>query len=151
MAEYLHKCAFSPLLLTFQRAIRKGYFQSWPGIDNINFEKIITNLIPTTKGHLDQERANLQSTQVDKDEEEEDFEPKDGNLTKVYKNSAKLYAFKPKEKTYLNQTGRFPFWSSRGNKYIMIMYDHDLNAILVTALKNKQAKTIANAWESLHT
>ena len=109
MTEFLHKCAFSPFLSTFQRAIRKGHFQSWPGIDNIHSEKIITNLIPTAKGHLDQERTNLQSTQIESDDKEDDFEPKDGNSTKTYENSAKLYAFKPKEKTYLDQTGIFPF------------------------------------------
>ena len=125
--------------------------KSWPGIDNINFEKIITNLIPTAKGHLDQERTNLQSTQLGNNDKEDNFGPKDGNSTKTYKNSVKLYAFKPKGKTYSDQTGRFPFRSSHGNEYIIIMYDHNLNAILVTALKNRQAKTIADSWESLHT
>ena len=63
LAEYLHKCAFSPCLSTFLKAIRLGHFQSWPGIDSINFKNIIENLVPTAKGHLDQERKNLQSKQ----------------------------------------------------------------------------------------
>ena len=45
------------------KAIRLGHFQSWPGIDSVNFKNIIENLVPTAKGHLDQERKNLQSTQ----------------------------------------------------------------------------------------
>ena len=57
---------------------------------------------------------------------------------------------KPKETTYSDQTGRFPYRSSRGNEYIMVMYDYDSNAILATPLKNRQAKTIADAWELLH-
>ena len=56
LAEYLHKCSFSPERSTFQRAIKKGDFLSWPGIDSINFNKVIKNLTPTAKGHLDQER-----------------------------------------------------------------------------------------------
>ena len=28
-------------------------------------------------------------------------------------------------KLYSDQTGRFPVTSSRGNKYVMIVYDHD--------------------------
>ena len=64
LAEYLHKCAFSPPLETFRKAIKKEHFVTWPGIDEINFEKIITNLVPTAKGHLDQECANLQSTKA---------------------------------------------------------------------------------------
>ena len=62
LAENLHKCAFSPSLSTFQRAIWKGRFLTWPGITSINFKKFVHNLVPTAKGHLDQERANLQST-----------------------------------------------------------------------------------------
>ena len=148
LAEYLHKCAFSPSLPTFQRAIRNGNLVTWPGINDINFEKYVQNLVPTAKGHLDQERSNLQSTK-ENNPEEEDFKPTDGK-EKTWENAAILYAFKPKEKTYSDQTGRFPHRSSRGNEYIMVMYDYDSNAILVTALKNRQAKTIVEAWESLH-
>ena len=32
LAEYLHKCAFSPSITTFQKAIRRGHFITWPGI-----------------------------------------------------------------------------------------------------------------------
>ena len=49
-------------------------------------------------------------------------------------------------KLYSDQTGRFPVISSKGNKYIMIVYDHDSNAILARPLKTKsgheQLKTI---------
>jgi hypothetical protein len=31
---------------------------------------------------------------------------------------------------YTDQTGRFPMVSSKGDKYIMILYDYDSNAIL---------------------
>ena len=150
LAEYLHKCCFSPALSTFARAIKKGNFITWPGIENINFIKTIRNLAPTAKGHLDQERANLQSTKNNNTEELEDFEPSDGIAMKTWHNAAILYPFKPKEKTYSDQTGRFPYRSSRGNEYTMVMYDFDANAILVEPLKNRQAKSIANAWESLH-
>ena len=101
--------------------------------------------MPTAKGHLDQERKKLQSTKPKKEEIiDEDFEPKDGNSTKTYENTAIVYAFDPQEKTYSDQT----HCSSRGNEYLMVMYDHDENAILVKALRNRQAKTLADTWES---
>ena len=56
----------------------------------------------------------------------------------------------PKLTTYSDQTGRFPHRLSCGNEYIMVMYDYDANAILATWLKNCQAKTLADAWESLY-
>eukprot|EP00957_Ditylum_brightwellii_P211412 15366140-Ditylum_brightwellii.AAC.4 len=49
-AVYFHACAFSPPLSTFQAAVKKGNFIKWP------------ETAAMEKGHLDQERKNLQST-----------------------------------------------------------------------------------------
>ena len=152
LAEYLHKCAFSPSLSTFLKAIRKGHFITWPGISDINFERVIKNILPTAKGHLDQERSNLQSTKIphNNDEEDEDYFPHDGMGAKTHENIAVIYPFTPKLTTYSDQTGRFPHRSSRGNEYLVIMYDYDSNAILCEPIKNRQARTITDAWERLH-
>ena len=138
LAEYLHKCAFSPSLSTFQKTIRKGNFVTWPGINEINFKKFIINILPTAKGHLDQERANLQSTKrTDNDDNtDEDYFPMDGMGKKTYENAAMVYPMKPKLLTYSDQIGWFPHRSSRGNEYVMVMYDYDSNAILCAPLKN---------------
>jgi hypothetical protein len=37
---------------------------------------------------------------------------------------------------YTDKTGRFPVASSKGNKYIMILYDYDSNAILAQSIKD---------------
>ena len=119
----------------------------WPGIEEINFDKLITNKLPIAKGHLDQEQANLKRTKVANDEDI-DLNPTDGLAIKTRKNITKLHPLK--DKTYSDQTGRFPHRSSRVNKYIMIMYDQDANTILAKAIPNLQAKTIASALEDLH-
>ena len=150
LAEYLHKCAFSPSLSTFQKAISKGHFITWPGINDINFNKFITNTLPTAKGHLDQERANLQSTKPQRDVDSEDYFPDDGIAKKTYENATLIYAMNKKLTTYSDQTGRFPHRSSRGNEYVMIMYDYDANTILCAPLKNRQEKSITEAWTGLH-
>ena len=62
LANFLHACAGSPTLGTFQKAIDNGNFITWPNINNINLKKYKPNEIATAKGHLDQERKNLQST-----------------------------------------------------------------------------------------
>ena len=82
--------------------------------------------------------------------DDDDFSPNNGDTSKTYLNMAKLFNAKPKETTYTDQTGRFPYRSSRGNEYIMVMYDYDSNAILTTPLKNRQAKTLTDAWELFH-
>ena len=46
----------------------------------------------------------------------------------------------------MDLTGRFPTRSISGNEYILVCYHYDSNAILVEALKNRQAQTITDAW-----
>ena len=102
LREYLHKCAFSPCLSTFMKAIQLGHFQSWPGTKSINFKHVIQNIIPTAKGHLDQERQNLQSTKDDADDYFPQHEP-----DKTYKYATQIVCAKPKETSYADLTGRF--------------------------------------------
>jgi hypothetical protein len=40
---------------------------------------------------------------------------------------------------YTDQTGRFLVVSSKGNKYIMMLYDYDSNAILAQTIKYRTA------------
>ena len=51
---------------------------------------------------------------------------------------------------YSDLTGQFFHVSSRGNKYLLTIYDHDANAILAGPLKTRQAKEIATVWERKH-
>ena len=64
LADYLHACAFSSTLPTFNEAIKNGQFLSWPSIEKINFNKFLSDQTATHLGHMDQERSNLQSTKL---------------------------------------------------------------------------------------
>ena len=72
LAQFLHACAFSPSISTFQKIINKGNFVTWPGIDELNFKNLIGSPLATQLGHIDQERKNLQSTK-DTDNDEDFF------------------------------------------------------------------------------
>ena len=37
---------------------------------------------------------------------------------------------------FLDETGRFPRFSNRGDSSVMVLYDNDSNAILTESLKN---------------
>ena len=52
--------------------------------------------------------------------------------------------------TYTDQTGKFPYTSTRGNKYIFTLYDYDANCILVKAIPDQNASTLVDAWTSTH-
>ena len=47
---------------------------------------------------------------------------------------------------YTDSTGKFPYRSTRGNNYIMVAYNYDVNAILAEQVKNRQAATLLEAW-----
>jgi hypothetical protein len=48
---------------------------------------------------------------------------------------------------YTDQTCRFPVVSSKGNKYIMILYDYDSNAILAQPIKYRTAPELLRAFQ----
>ena len=52
---------------------------------------------------------------------------------------------KPKNVAYIDFTGRFPYRSSRGNKYILVGYHYGDNAISAESLKNRKLTTITEA------
>ena len=62
LAQYLHACAFPPSISTFQESINNDNFVTWPGIRGFNSKILLKTTEATLKGHIDQERQNLQST-----------------------------------------------------------------------------------------
>ena len=67
LANFLHACAGSPSIRTFQDAINNNFLATWPGIDKLNMKYLITDHTNIALGHLDQERKNVQSTKVTSD------------------------------------------------------------------------------------
>ena len=56
----------------------------------------------------------------------------------------------PKNSGYTDLTGHFPYRSSRGNKYIMVAYSYNINAILEKAINNRSTSSITSAWKYLN-
>jgi hypothetical protein len=52
---------------------------------------------------------------------------------------------------FTDQTGRFPVVSSKGNKYVMVLYDYDSNAILAEPIKSRNQSELVRAYQKLHT
>ncbi len=162
LVKFLHAACFSPATSTFLRAFKNGNFITWPGLT----EKLITKFLPTSeatiKGHLNQERKNQQSTKNpssalptttsnENEEDEDDFFPQqDVPNVKTHDCCGIMLPFETTSTAYSDLTGRFPHQSSRGNQYLLVIYDYDSNAILVEPLKNRAAGTIRTAWEKLH-
>jgi hypothetical protein len=51
---------------------------------------------------------------------------------------------------HIYNDGKFPITSSRGNKYIMVFYDYDSNAILTEPLKSRSKIEMIQGYSKLH-
>ena len=98
-------------------------------------------------GHLDQERQGLQSS--NSNSLGTDFFPIQ-EPQQTHEASASIVSFRQKHKAFFDLTGEFPYPSSRGNKYLLVLYDHDSNVIFTHPLKTCQGAEIKQDWMTLH-
>jgi hypothetical protein len=127
--QYLHAAAGPPVPSTFIKGIEAGHFVTWSTLSAQHVRKYLEKSEATTKGHLNQTRKNVRSTRPKKKVtapyEEVEYEPHITKRTNV------VYAaiHELEGHTYTKLTGRFPTASSRGYKYILVLYDYDGNNI----------------------
>jgi hypothetical protein len=156
--NYLQGAEFSPVKSTLLQAIENGNFDSWPGFTTNNITKHYTRTLATAKGHMAQTRQNTRSTKPKKqkkapteemdDANREAFAPKDNlpqHTHKVYTTITDING-----KIYTDLTGRFPTTSSKGNKYILVLYEYDGNAILAEPMKTKADAEAVRAYTVLY-
>jgi hypothetical protein len=96
-------------------------------------EKYLSKSSATVKGHLNQQRMNARSTKIKKEEKCDNTETE---FDYRIKTNCIYAATIDARHIYTDQTGSFPVISSKGNKYIMVLYDCDDNAILAEPIKN---------------
>ena len=141
---------------TWTIPITAGFFTTWPGITSALVRKHLPKILATAKGHLRQERQNVRSTRntslstpISKPPvmttqplplQEPKFQTQMAYLQTVY--------FTGNVST--DQTGRFPVTSSRGSKYLIILYDHGSNAILAEALTSRNKQELIRATRVFH-
>jgi hypothetical protein len=108
-----------------------------------NLEKYLSKYTSTTKGHLNQQRQNARTTEI-KDAQLLDSETdQDHGIKTQFVYAATIDA----GQIYMDQTGRFPVVSIKGNKYIMILYDYDSNATLAKPIKDRTAPELLKPFQ----
>jgi len=145
--KYLHAAAGYPTKETWIKAIRMGFFITWPSLTVANVSKHHPESDETQKGHMKRQRQGIRSTRIEttmQNEQNNANVPKPKKmrdiLTKIH-NAA--------ETMHTDQTGRFPATSSSGNKYIMVMVEVDGNYIDAEPLKDKTAGAMIKAYQTL--
>jgi hypothetical protein len=135
--QYLHAAVGYPVTSKFIKAIEAGSSVTWPTLTAQHVRKYLEKSEAKIKGHLNQTRNNVRSTlpkkKVTTPNEEVDYEPH------IMKRTNSVYAatHKLEGHTYTDLTGRFPTRSSRGYKYILVLYDYDSNNIQAEPMKSR--------------
>jgi hypothetical protein len=139
------------------QAIAAGYFTTWPGLTVQLVRKHLNKPILTAKGHKKQTRQGTRSAQV-KIKPSVPISPAPTISCNAQQSTnctnTSYYYMRPIEitgKIYSDQKGRFPLTSSRCNKYIMIVYSYNSNAILTEPLSSRTENELPQAYTVIHT
>jgi hypothetical protein len=135
---------FQPRDRHLAQSYPNGHFATWPSVTVANVRKYLSKSDATSKGHMNQIRQNIRSTQpaVEHPAPELDMvqEEKCNYIYAAVMETNQIY-------TYL--TGRFPTTSLSGNKYILILYGYDSNSVLSAPMKNRGDKYMVRAFDLL--
>ena len=66
LVKYYHAVLFSPAKQTWLKAINKGFFIGWPGLNAKAVQKHLTTQVSTIMGHLKQTRQHVLSSKQKK-------------------------------------------------------------------------------------
>jgi hypothetical protein len=157
LIQYLHAACF--------HAIRNNQFTMWPGLTSAAVLKYLPPSMATAKGHLDQARKNQRSTKKPvpaprqtgtPENNATEASPCDMNPPQQAEPSHAIFAAIGLADVhngviYTDLTGAFPVTSLEGNKYILILYDYNSNAILAAPMKNRSDVEALQAYEKLYT
>ena len=160
LVEFLHACAGYPVIETWIKAIKKGYYSSWPKLDRFKgpqwVAKHLSKSIITTMGHMKATREGIRSTKKKEDETDEiiddktELEEPRPHMERTINHQVACGVIATNELKGTISTdlpGRFPFTSDLLNNYIFVMYDFDSNTIQGKAIKARTKSELVRGFE----
>ena len=153
MVKFSHAALFSPAETTLKTALENKLIKNFPGLTLSTLKKYPPNSTATPKGHLDQTRANQQSTKpkpTNSEEPADAFPPHLPNGIPTQATYPAIVPFEATRQVHTDQTGKFPVTSTRGMKYVFVLYDYDSNSIHPVPIKNRLAESILEAYKQVH-
>jgi hypothetical protein len=151
LIQYLHAACFSPSPTTWTNAIANNQFTTWPGLTTRAVKRYLPPSLATAKGHLDKNRRNTRSTKCTPTPLATDTDMCPKREEKTHAHFACFgMADNKGQIVYTDLTGAFPVTSNSGNKYLLIIYDYDSNAILCEPMKKRCDSEALRAYEHLY-
>jgi hypothetical protein len=138
---FYHAALFSPALSTWCAAIDAGLLATWPALTLVQVQRHLQTPPATHFGHLDQTRCNQNSTKPQLELPPDPIVsppsfPTPQPTDPLPLRSHHLYADcqEVTGRIHTDQTGHFIAPSSKGSKYILVLYEYDSNYILAEPL-----------------
>eukprot|EP00978_Attheya_sp_CCMP212_P006284 scaffold14236_cov54-Attheya_sp.AAC.6 len=166
---FYHATIFSPTISTWCRAIDAGHFTTWPELTSKQVHQHLPASRAMLKGHLDQTRSNAQSTKrtyasataaniteavpeapppVEDESQSDSHLPQDHTILPGDKTHF-LFAtiHDARGQIYTDQPGSFLVSASKGNSYMLVLYDYDSNYIHVEPMPSRSKVSILAAYK----
>ena len=157
---FYHAAMFSPPISTWCAAIDAGFLTTWPDLTSSQVRRHPPFSIPMIQGHLDQQRANLRSTQPAATPDTTVPSHPPDNAHNVLSPVTMTREPAPVRTHNLfvdcqlitgqiatDLPGRFLVPSSRGNSYVLIVYDYDSNYIHAEPLRSRSGPDILAGYK----
>jgi hypothetical protein len=141
--RFMHAAAGFPVKPTWLKAIKQGYFKTWPLLTAEAIQRHYPESDATIKGHLKKQRRNVRSTKMKIDNLQDNL-PSRPETKAVY-----VKIFYAHNTVHTNQTGQMPVTSSRGNRLIMVLFEIDSNFIHAKPMQDSTDKLMINAYHKL--
>jgi len=149
LMDFYHCSLGCPPISTWTDTIKKGWFLSWPALTADRVQEHCSKKPQTAFGHLRLRKQNIQSTK-----EEPTIIMTD--KPKVQSKNSKRHRVELtlvddlKSLIAMDLPGRYPCTSTRGHKYIFIMYDHDNNYILAKPIKSRKSSELVRGFKECY-
>ena len=100
----------------------------------------------TSKGHI--KKIEKENPKNPSDPQQQDEEPVEQLEHKT--NSVITNIVNPQQHIVIELTGSFPVTSKRGNEYLLYLYNHYSNSILVRTMKSRTNNNFLRVFQDLH-
>ena len=150
LVAYLHATAGYPVKQTWLEAIKRGAYDSWPGLTYKLAARHCPSSDETLFGHMAQPRQHIRSTRVAPATPRIDTTMANASdmLTTQDDPSITLHEI-PINYIFTDDTGRFTPRARSGNQYVMVALHSESNAILVQPFQTKADGHRIAAYTSL--
>jgi len=146
LVAYLHATAGYPVKSTWLAAIKRGAYNTWPGLTYDLAAQYCPEAQETQQGHMAQPRQHIRSTQpttsTPRITTTPEIQPANPEIDIQVITANQLFT---------DDTGRFTPTARSGNQYIMVALHTQSNAILVQAFRSKHDSHRIQAYNDLYT